>query len=228
MNLQDLNQLKSLFTKHADPTLSHKMKAYMRNQFEFFGIPSPLRKELTTQFLKEYGYPNEDLVVEVITAMWHMDEREFQNAALQIMDMRKRKFHLDDIQLIEQLITEKSWWDTVDHIASNHAGHYFSLFPEQLFIADRWMASDNFWLQRTAILYQLKYGHNTDTERLFNYINMVADSNEFFIQKAIGWSLRQYSKFNPEAVIHFVNTTSLSKLSKREAFKVLNRKSSST
>lgn len=108
MNLQDLNQLRSLFAKHANPTLSDKMKAYMRNQFEFFGIPSPLRKELTTQFLKEYGYPNEDLVAEVITAMWHMDEREFQNAALQLMDMRKRKFHLDDIQLIEQLITEKS------------------------------------------------------------------------------------------------------------------------
>lgn len=90
------------------------------------------------------------------------------------------------------------------------------------------MASDNIWLQRTAILYQLKYGHNTDTERLFNYIKMVADSNEFFIQKAIGWSLRQYSKFNPETVFHFVSTNSLSNLSKREAFKVLNRASSTT
>lgn len=83
-------------------------------------------------------------------------------------------------------------WDTVDHIASNHAGQYFLLYPEQLFIADRWM---------------------------------VAESNEFFIQKAIGWSLRQYSKFNPEAVINFVNSNTLSNLSKREAFKVLNRTS---
>lgn len=225
MNLYDLDQLRSLFAKHANPFLADKMKAYMRNQFEFFGIPSPLRKELTKQFLKEYGSPNEDQFAEAITILWNMNEREFQNAALQIMDMRKRKFQLDDIQLIEQIIIHKSWWDTVDHIASNHAGQYFSLYPEQLFIADRWMASDNFWLQRTAILYQLKYKHDTDAERLFSYIMMVAESNEFFIQKAIGWSLRQYSKFNPEAVINFVNSNTLSNLSKREAFKVLNQTS---
>ncbi|SMF84912.1 DNA-7-methylguanine glycosylase [Paenibacillus uliginis N3/975] len=225
MNLNDLNQLRNLFLKNANPFLALKMKSYMRNQFEFFGIQSPLRRELTSQFLKEYGFPHEEQVVETITELWNMNERELQNAALQVIDMRKRKFHQEDIKLIEQITIEKSWWDTVDHIASNHAGHYFSLYPEQLFIADRWIESDNFWLQRSAILYQLKYKHNTDAERLFTYIRKVSESNEFFIQKAIGWSLRQYSKYNPEAVRDFVESNPLSNLSKREALKVLNRTS---
>ncbi|WP_217562665.1 DNA alkylation repair protein [Paenibacillus sp. GbtcB18] len=224
MLLKSLDQLRNLFAQHENPFLAHKMKNYMRNKFEFFGIQSPLRKELTHKFIKENGFPNEDQVVDTITTLWDMKERELQNAALQIMDMRKRKFHPDDILLIEQITIVKPWWDTVDHIASNHAGHYFSLYPEQLAIADRWIHSDNIWLQRNAILYQLKYKHHTDAERLFYYINNVLESNEFFIQKAIGWSLRQYSKYNPEVVIGYVESTRLSNLSKREALKVLNRK----
>lgn len=227
MNLKDLNQLRNLFCEHANECSARKMKSYMRNQFEFFGIQSPLRKELTKRFLNEYGFPREDQIVEVITELWNMKERELQNAALQIMDMRKRKFHMDDIKLIEQTAVEKSWWDTVDHIASNHAGHYFAKFPEQRYIADEWIRSDNFWLQRMAILFQLKYKQDTDINRLFTYIKMTADSNEFFIQKAIGWSLRQYSKYDPEAVLHFVESNPLSNLSKREALKVIHRTSSS-
>ncbi|WP_054955218.1 DNA alkylation repair protein [Paenibacillus dakarensis] len=223
MNISDLNQLRTLFAEHSNEYLAQKMKAYMRNQFEFFGIQSPLRKELTKKFLDEHDFPTEDQVVEVITKLWSMNERELQNAALQIMDMRKRKFHLDDIKLIEQMIINKSWWDTVDHIASNHAGHYFSKYPEQRNIADEWIQSDNFWLQRTAILFQLKYKLDTDVDRLFHYIQLTADSNEFFIQKAIGWSLRQYSKYNPESVIRFVQSNTLSNLSRREALKIINK-----
>lgn len=223
MNIADLKQLRSLFGEHRNDVLAGKMKGYMRNQFEFYGIQSPLRRELTKKFLNEYGFPQEDQVYEVITSLWSMDERELACVALQIMDMRKRKFHLDDIKLIEYMTIHKSWWDTVDHIASNHAGHYFNKFHEQRWIADEWIRSDNLWLQRTAILFQLKYKQETDMERLFHYITLTADSNEFFIQKAIGWSLRQYSKTNPEAVINFVESNPLANLSKREALKVIHR-----
>ncbi|OAB41915.1 hypothetical protein PGLA_15050 [Paenibacillus glacialis] len=218
--IRDLIELRSKFSQNANQTLALNMKRYMRDQFEFFGIQAPLRRKLTSEFLQEYGFPREDQVFEVISELWGMEEREFTGVALQIMDMRKRLFHHDDIKLIEKIAVTKPGWDTLDHISANHAGHYFMLFPEKLSIADEWIHSNNIWLQRSALLFQLKYKHNTNQDRLFSYIRLLSDSQEFFIKKAIGWSLRQYSKSNKESVVQFIENNQLSNLSKREAMKL--------
>ena len=129
------------------------------------------------------------------------------------------------IEFIEFMIVNKPWWDTVDWVASHHAGTYFKMFPH--LIREKtgaWMNSENIWLQRSALLFQLKYKRHTDEKLLFDYILKLKDSKEFFIRKAIGWALREYSKTAPESVVHFVETTELSGLSRREALKWLKRK----
>jgi 3-methyladenine DNA glycosylase AlkD len=110
---------------------------------------------------------------------------------------------VSSIKLIEYCLQQKSWWDSVDGIASDWLGPYFKLFPEQIVpVTSQWNKSKNMWLQRSSIMFQKAYKKDTDTTLLSRYILNCAHSKEFFIQKAIGWALREYSKTDPEWVIH--------------------------
>ena len=120
------------------------------------------------------------------------------------------------------MVTHNSWWDTVDIIAVKLIGEYFKKYPEEIKPAvKRWLDSRNIWLQRCAILFQLHYKKAIDTEMLTQVIHSLLGSKEFFINKAIGWILREYGKTNPEWVLDFVDKTELHPLSKREAIRRL-------
>jgi 3-methyladenine DNA glycosylase AlkD len=132
-----------------------------------------------------------------------------------------KKFPRDAIQFLEKLLTTKSWWDSVDSIAPL-AGEMARKYPELIDeTMNHWSVDDNFWLRRSAILFQLKYKQQTNEDLLYDYIVKNADSKEFFIQKAIGWALREYSKTNPESVKAFIEGNHLAPLSIREGSKYL-------
>ena len=127
--------------------------------------------------------------------------------------------------MIETLIITKSWWDTVDFLSSHDAAYFFKTYRETRDShLNPWRKSENIWLRRSAILFQLLYRQDTDAELLFTIIRENLGSNEFFINKAIGWALRTYSRVDAKAVIHFVQSTPLHALSKREALKWLRAK----
>ncbi|MGG4494078.1 DNA alkylation repair protein [Brevibacillus reuszeri] len=208
------------FQARADQALAGPMEKYMKNLFPFLGIKSPLRKELSKQLFREQGIP--DNWEEIVRELWVLPEREYQYLALDVVAKVKKRLTEQHLPLLEELVTTKSWWDTVDFLASHMAGTILWRSPELVGPStSAWMESHNMWLQRTAILFQLLYKQETDQELLFNYIRACAASKEFFIQKAIGWSLREYAKTNPEAVRDFVDKTPLASLSKREALKHL-------
>lgn len=126
------------------------------------------------------------------------------------------------LKTFEWMIQQNSWWDSVDTIASRLAGEYFKKFPQQKeAIVLGWSNHENMWLNRTAILFQLSYKSETDEDLLFQVIKQHLHSGEFFIQKAIGWALRQYAYTQPESVKQFVAANELKPLSKREALKHL-------
>lgn len=217
--------LKSAFEKHADPIIAAGAKAYMRNLSEFYGLPSPLRRKLTKEFLAKSGYPPYSLLEQIVHFAWEQPQREWQYAALEIVGKYVKKADPCTLDLAEWMITSKSWWDTVDFIAPNIAGVLFRNHPEtKTRYIEKWMQSGNLWLQRSCLLHQLRYNKTTDEVLLFNLCERLANHPDFFIRKAIGWSLRQYSKSFPEAVIDFINTHDLSNLSRKEALKVINRK----
>ena len=101
-------------------------------------------------------------------------------------------------------------------------GAYFKKYPEQREVSvKKWLNSNNIWLQRAALLFQLKYKENLDTVLLSSVINSLLGSKEFFINKAIGWILREYSKINPQWVMEFAGKTALSNLSQKEALRLI-------
>lgn len=210
------------FKKNANPKIASGQKAYMRNQFEFYGIKTPERREIEKPFLvKEYLPPKKDLE-KIVKTLWNKPQREYQFFAMELVQKYVKQFEKKDMALLEFIVMHKSWWDTVDFIAVKLIGEYFKLYPSlRKQYVKKWLASKNIWLQRSALLFQLKYKKNLDTELLSYAIQPLLGSKEFFINKAIGWVLREYSRTNPKWVVNFVNQTPLEPLSRKEALRLI-------
>jgi len=207
----------------ADEKNAVQMAAYMRDQFPFLGIKSPERRQVLSAFLKEAGMPDGEDMAGVARVLWDLPEREYQYSAIDILRRGQKRLGPAFVYDLEWLITTKSWWDTVDGLAGWIAGAIFSAYPEVGAEAvGRWRSQENIWLRRTTLLYQLHYKERTDAPLLFSLIEQNLADSEFFIQKAIGWALRDYSKTDETVVRDFVARTQLSPLAAREALKWLN------
>jgi 3-methyladenine DNA glycosylase AlkD len=215
--------LKIIFQEHKNKEEAVKLSKYMRNQFDYFGLRAPQSRGLVKEYIAKNGLPEHDDLALTIQSLWSFEEREMQIAGLYIMDKMVKKFRTAHIELIEFMITTKPWWDTVDHLAKHHAGSFFSMFPEELGRIDRWIGSRNIWLIRSAILFQLGYKDKTDEELLSSVIQRSLGTKEFFINKAIGWALREYGKTNPDFTTDFVERNPLAPLSKREALRIIQK-----
>lgn len=215
--------LETAFQENSQSEIALAMAKYMKNHFAFFGIKTTERRQL----FKEVWKANKEEVAknarEIAIALYAKDQREFHYCAIEILIKElKGKYKQKDIDIIEKLLTHNSWWDSVDTISKNILGEYLLEFPESITESiSKFSNSDNMWLNRSAILFQLGYKDKTDFDLLKTVCDQHKFSNEFFIQKAIGWALREYAKTNPEAVKRFVADTNLKPLSRKEALKNL-------
>ncbi len=209
-----------IFYNNRNEEQAEPMAKYMKNLFPFLGIKKPERVSLSKEFFKEMEKHNE-IDWDFIFKCYDMPEREFQYLSIGYMERVKELFTPDYMKNIEKLIITKSWWDSVDSINSL-VGHIAMKYPEvKEDIIAKWIESENIWLNRISIIFQLRYKENTDTEFLSKAILHNSKTDEFFINKAIGWALREYSKTNKEWVREFIESNELSKLSVREGSKYI-------
>jgi 3-methyladenine DNA glycosylase AlkD len=217
----EIKKLTTLFEGHRNEENAGPMSKYMKGHFPYLGIKSPLRKELEKQFFKETEILKKPFNKDFVDGLWEKNEREYQYTAITYMGKFIKKLPKEVISFLEGLITTKSWWDSVDSIAplvGELARKYPEIIEESI---DSWSVDANFWLRRSAILFQLKYKQQTNQALLYEYIVKNAGSKEFFIQKAIGWALREYSKTNHDSVKAFIGGNQLAPLSVREGSKYL-------
>jgi 3-methyladenine DNA glycosylase AlkD len=216
-----IKELTSLFAQNYNNENAAYMHDYVRGKFEYYGIKTQERRALLKQAIennKEEVFLN---VRELAFQLYKLPQREFHLTSNEIFDKYLRKKYLEsDITLIEKLIIKNAWWDTVDFIAKWILGNYLTMYPGMVEkTITRFSNVNNLWLNRSSIIFQLGYKHNTNEELLFKQCIDHKESNEFFIQKAIGWALREYGKTNPQSVLNFVNSTSLKPLSQKEAIR---------
>lgn len=210
------------FRAIADPEKAVHMEAYMRNQFPFLGIKTPERRLICKTHMKNTPLLSEKELFTVVKELWKMPEREYQYFGQELIGFHKKAWTKRIINLVEYCITRKSWWDTVDALNTEGTGPYFLKHPEEItLITGRWNNADNIWLNRSSLLFQKSYKRNLDTRLMGEYIVHLSGSQEFFIQKAIGWILREYGKTNPAWVKEFTRRNKIAPLSKREALKNL-------
>ncbi len=210
------------FEANANSKIADEQRAYLRDQFLFYGIKTPVRRALQKPFLvKEFLLPKENLE-NLVRTLWNRPQREYHYFAQELALRYKKQFEEKDILLFEFMVTTNSWWDTVDFIATKLVKVYFKKFPNQRdHHIESWLSSNNIWLQRTCLIFQLLEKEKTDTKLLKYAITTLLGSKEFFINKAIGWALCDYSRTDPIWVMNFVESTDLHPLSQREALRLI-------
>lgn len=214
-----LNQLEDALVQQAQPELAERMKAYMKNQFDFIGIQKPLRAEICKPYFRALQALKAD-PGEILLFCWSKNEREWQYVGMDFALKSPKNWPPDWLATMEYCITHKSWWDTVDLLAVHGVGGWLKDKPElQAQTVARWRHSQQLWLERSTILFQLRYKSNTNKVLLADLCLHFTDSKAFFIQKAMGWALRQYVRTDAQWVQHFVANHTLPKLSQREALK---------
>jgi 3-methyladenine DNA glycosylase AlkD len=218
--MQEKKEMKifEIFRSATDPEKAAPMSAYMRNQFPFLGIKTPERKKLCRDFLKDAAGQAVDW--DFVFKCWAQPEREFQYLAIEYLTKVKSALTTDDIPKLREISVSKSWWDTIDGL-DVIIGDIALRYPEVNETLLQWSTDENFWLRRIAIDHQLKRKDKTDTALLERIIVNNFGQTEFFINKAIGWSLREYSKTNPDWVRDFIerHRSEMAALSVREGGK---------
>jgi len=209
------------FEENRNDEKAAAMSKYMKDKFKYYGIPTPLRKSIYREWLKKEKASGK-IDWEFLDKCYEDEHREFQYFVIDYLSLMQKSLTYDDVPKIRKYIKEKQWWDTIDG--------FDRIIGDIAFADDRinalmleWSKDDDFWIRRIAIDHQLLRREKTDTELLEKIVVNNFGSNEFFINKAIGWSLREYSKTNPNWVRDFINKhrDEMDKLSIREASKYI-------
>jgi 3-methyladenine DNA glycosylase AlkD len=216
-----IKDLETELRQNSNAELAIPMANYMKNKFSFLGIQADNRRTILKSNWNQHKEEVQNNFRSICWELFNKKEREFHQCAIDILVKEiNKKYVLEDIQLIEKFIITNSWWDSVDTIAKFILGGYLQQFPKETEkVINRFSNSDNMWLNRSALLFQLSYKEKTDFNLLKAACEKHKESKEFFIQKAIGWALRDYSRYNPIGVKKYVNSTILKPLSKREALR---------
>jgi 3-methyladenine DNA glycosylase AlkD len=201
------------------------MIAYLLNQFEFLGLAAPVRRAAVKEIGKVKWQSSVDLLA-VAELLWQKPQREYRYTAVDLLRQHGAQLSVNDLPALQALLLQDAWWETVDGLSAVIAEVMHAAVQQKTNAAvtmDVWLKHPSHWVRRSAMLHQLGWRLDTDTTRLFGYATQLADEKEFFIRKAIGWALRDYARWNPQAVTEFLvqHRARLSGLTVREAAKHL-------
>lgn len=216
-----LERLTATYAAAADPERAAPMRAYMKDVAPFLGLTAPVRRALSRTVLQGLPRPDEADCTAIALRCWQLPEREYHYFAADYLRRHARACSSGFLPVARHLVATVSWWDTVDALAAHVVGALVAADPKLTADMDTWIADDDLWIARTALLHQLRFKESTDTERLFTYCLRQSGHPDFFIRKAIGWCLREYAKTDPEAVRAFLarERGRFAPLSVREALK---------
>lgn len=218
-----LEFLHAAFESNRDTEKSRQFQAYLKTEQAMFGLPAPLRKNCLKQCLKTFPISEQADYLQFVSSLWHQTEREFQYCAIDTA-VKYKKFHNDQSwATFKSLALTAKWWDLVDGIAVNLIGSLLKQNRQYQSQLDIWALDSDLWVRRTALLAHLKHKDQTDLSALSQTILVLCPDTQFFIQKAIGWSLREYAKTDANWTLDFIDRhhEKLTKLAVREASKHL-------
>jgi len=217
-------RIRSALASAADPGRAPAMQAYMKSTVPFLGVARPVVRRLTREQLAACPPADEAELLDTVRCLWVEQEfREQRYAAADLLNtpVARRWASPTRLPVLAELIVDVAWWDHVDELA-HRVGDVRRAEPATVAPTLRqWSRQPDRWLRRAAVICQLGHRRETDTRLLSDAIEASAAEPDFFLRKAIGWALRDYSRTDPDWVRAFVATHRLSPLSVREALKHL-------
>jgi 3-methyladenine DNA glycosylase AlkD len=208
----------------ADPARAAGMQAYMKSTMPYYGLSSPQVDVICKKVFAEHPLESCSEWRDAILELWRgAVRREERYAAIRLVSVRRHRecWTPELIPMLEEMIVDGAWWDYVDSLAQV-VGELLRSHPKEIRPLMRaWSKDENLWKRRVSIICQNSFKRDTDLELLYANIAPNLQDRDFFIRKAIGWSLRAYAWTNPDEVARYVreHEAQLSGLSRREALK---------
>ncbi|CAN5485977.1 DNA alkylation repair protein [soil metagenome] len=224
MNDQLVQHVQERLKALANAEKAVEMAAYMKTKMSFYGVQKPDRLPIIQELKRDFQPASLAEYKANILSLWQLPFREEKYLAINYAELFPQFITIDSLSLYEQMVREGAWWDYTDSIASHLSGPVLLANESEVRpIIDRYIYDEDFWIRRTGLLSHLGHKKNTSHKHLFSYCRKLAPEKEFFIRKAIGWALREYSKSEPEKVKQFLaeNKGKLSALSFNEGAKHL-------
>ena len=215
---------------HTNPEAAARGQAYVKSAMPLYGIDARTIRKITRNVFQQFPLSDFDHWHDTVLTLWRNARfREERHCAILLCEERKYSCYqtLDTLPMYEEMIVTGAWWDFVDPIAAHSIRGLLSCFPRKMApVLKQWSCSQNIWKRRAAILSQLRLKDKTNLKLLYQCIGPSLGSGEFFLQKAIGWALRDYAWHDSREIVRYVtaNKNRLSKLSQREALKNLSRR----
>ena len=212
-----------------DPERAKGQQRYMKSDLPFHGVRVPEVRRVARATIRDHPILDAGSWQQAVLGIWRSaTHREQRYGAIELAYAQAYRSWLRPgcLAMLEEMIVTGAWWDYVDQLAAKHLGHLLASYPADIRpVLLSWAEDDDIWRRRTAILAQLRFKAGTDTDLLFSAVEASIEEKEFFLRKAIGWALREYSKTAPQVVADYVasNHHRLSPLSRREAMKVIER-----
>lgn len=221
---RNIERIRDALEPLADPARAAQMRAYMRDQFPFLGIQAQARRRAVSAL--RLGRVDQADLFALVEALWRLPEREYRYTGVDLLIQHARHLGPESVPRVLDWARRDAWWDTVDGLAGA-VGDILRAAraqdPDTQQIMDACLRADCLWWRRIAMIHQLGWRLETDTQRLFGYARVLAPETDFFILKGIGWALRDYARWNPGAVRDFLRDMgdSLARLTRHEAAKHL-------
>ena len=192
-------------TKRSDAEKAAGMAAYMKTDMPFYGVQKKGRTEVFRIIKREIPIPDNSTYRAAIEALWAQPHREEKYLAIAIAKSYRDFLTITNLDLYRRLIVEGAWWDFVDEVAIHCVGLvYLNERKETAPTIEAWIDDEVMWLRRTSLISPIKHKAETDYTMLFDHCRRRAHETEFFIRKAIGWTLREYAKTDPDRVRSFL------------------------
>ena len=216
--------VRTAYAEAANPDDAPAMQAYMKSEMPFYGVKSPVQKQINSKLLKEFPITTLDEYSRIIRELWNASYREERYTAIAFARSHKKWCILEALPVYRMMIETGAWWDYVDTIAIHLIGDLLWKYPSDMKAElHRWIRDEHLWIRRSAVLAQNRYKDETDEGMLFDFCRLCMEEKTFWMRKAIGWALRDYSKTKPASVRQFVeeNRERMSKVTLREAVKYI-------
>ncbi len=208
----------------ADPEYAPQMQAYMKSEMPYRGVKSAEQRQIYKAVFAEFPLKSFGEFSQVLTELWNAEYREERYAAITLALKYKKYQTMEALPIYRMMITTSAWWDLVDGVAADLIGVLLEKYPSEMKPEmERWILDEDQWIRRTAILSQLRFKGKTDKQMLFRFCESCLDEKSFWIRKAVGWALREYSKTDPDAVREFYqkNVERMSGVTRREVEKYI-------
>ncbi len=198
--------IRAQLARHGDPERGKGAQAYMKSEMPYRGVDAKGQREILRECWKQHPVRSADELRAVAHDLWdNVAFREERYAAQETLKKYSKFLDMSDVAFLREMILSGAWWDHVDHLAKWLCGDLLARYPKEMTaVLKRWIEDENLWVRRAAILSQLAFKAKTDTRLLFSFCERCLEETSFWIRKAIGWALRDYSKTDPAAVRGFV------------------------